>query len=173
MATMGAATRVSGLTMALTESELRSFPRLQPGQFRETSPRTTSRRTTKYNCIAYAAGDVTKPWWPPVPNVKGYYWPPGAPVEETLSAFISAFQSLGYEVCDSPDYAPGFEKVALFAKPTGVPTHAATQYENGRWRSKLGNLEDIEHDLHAVECPIYGTVQVYMERPRVAQTEAN
>ena len=41
---------------------------------------------------------------------------------------------------------PGFEKVALYALG-GVPKHAARQLSSGRWSSKLGDLEDVEHTL--------------------------
>ena len=155
--------------MALTQQELKVFPCLRVGCFRETSRRTTTRRDVKYNCIAFAAGDITRLWWPPVPRVPGfYYWPDGAPAKETLDAFMSAFASLGYTPCDSLNLETGIEKVAFFVKPDGVPGHVAIQRENGMWRSKLGNWEDIEHNLRDLECTMYGTVQAYMQRPRRA-----
>jgi hypothetical protein len=40
---------------------------------------------------------------------------------------------------------PGFLKVALYG--TGLTyTHAARQLADGKWTSKLGKGEDIEHD---------------------------
>lgn len=56
----------------------------------------------------------------------------------------------------------------LFADLAGMPTHAARQLHSGAWTSKLGNAEDIEHELHALEGEIYGTVVVIMNRPAVA-----
>jgi hypothetical protein len=42
---------------------------------------------------------------------------------------------------------PGIEKVAIYADlPADSWTHAARQLPNGRWTSKLGDFEDIEHD---------------------------
>ena len=153
--------------MALTQQELKVFPSLRMGRFREMSRRTTTRRDVKYNCIAFAAGDTTQRWWPPVPTVQRfYYWPAGIPVEETLDAFMSAFASLGYTPCSSPNLEPRIEKVAFFVKPNGVPGHVAIQRENGMWHSKLGDLEDIEHNLRDLECATYGTVQAYMQRTR-------
>jgi len=38
-----------------------------------------------------------------------------------------------------------FEKIAIYAAG-GVPTHAAKQTSDGRWKSKLGGWEDIEHN---------------------------
>jgi hypothetical protein len=69
----------------------------------------------------------------------------------TLETFQAAFATLGYAVCGSEDLAPGTEKIALFTDSAGVPTHAARQLANGRWTSKIGKLEDIEHDLHDLE----------------------
>jgi len=46
-----------------------------------------------------------------------------------------------------------------------VPTHAARQLENGRWTSKLGELEDIEHDLHHLASGAYGAVVQILKRP--------
>jgi hypothetical protein len=58
------------------------------------------------------------------------------------------------------------EKIAIFADATGSPTHAARQLTSGRWTSKLGEAEDIEHELRAIEGDIYGTVVAILKRPR-------
>ena len=58
------------------------------------------------------------------------YWPPSAPLQCTLQAFVSAFESLGYEQCGSSEFREGFEKVALFTLD-GEPTHAARLLEDG------------------------------------------
>lgn len=59
----------------------------------------TSCPTSVYNCIAWAAGEAgSRPWWPRVNKQlywMGYYWPPGAPEEDTLAAFIRCFEILG------------------------------------------------------------------------------
>ena len=93
------------------------------------------------------------------------YWPKGVPREVTLEAFIAAYASLGYEACSGGDMEPGFEKIAIYTKPAGTPAHAARQLQNGRWSSKLGDEEDIEHDLSGLECPRYGEVRQFMKRP--------
>ncbi len=69
------------------------------------------------------------------------------PLEETLSAYIQAYQTLGYEPCDSTDLEDGYEKIVLYINEEGIPTHAAKQLSTGKWSSKLGDLEDIEHEL--------------------------
>lgn len=62
----------------------------------------------------------------------------------------------------------GFQKVAFFVGANGVPTHAARQLPSGLWTSKLGEWEDIEHTLHALEGDIYGTVALLLKRRFVA-----
>ena len=84
-----------------------------------------------------------------------------------MSAFRDAFASLGYTVCDSEELEAGHEKIALLAL-AGVPKHAARQLPSGRWTSKLGLLEDIEHDLHDLEGTQYGSVIIIMKRAQPA-----
>ncbi len=135
------------------------FPRLSA-----TGYRLTSEPDRDYNCIAWAAGDSRKWWWPGR-DLKREYWPPGIPRERTKDAFVAVFALLGYVVCDDADHEAGVEKVALFADVDGRPTHAARQLSSGRWTSKLGKAEDIEHGLHDLEGTVYGTVTLVMKRP--------
>lgn len=136
-----------------------SFPGLRTSPFRITSP-----ATRDYNCIAWAAGDIARWWWPDRDPDDAIFWPPSAPLEETVTAFVAAFSTLGYAPSAGEEYEPGFEKVALFVRGA-VPTHAARQLPSGRWTSKLGMREDIEHDLHAVSGAAYGTVALILKRP--------
>jgi hypothetical protein len=125
----------------------------------------TSIETFEYNCIAFAA-DVQVEWWWPDANGDAAW--PISWREETTECFIEAFQSLGYfghESCDSSLEA-GFEKIAVYSL-RGVPTHAAKQLPDGRWKSKLGAWEDIEHNTpKAVEEYLYGKAVVFMKRQR-------
>src|SRR5437660_2593990 len=129
------------------------FPGLRNSTFRVTSP-----ATRDYNFIAWAAGDTAHWWWPD-PDFENdtIFWPAGVALEETLDAFVAAFATLGYAPCSSEGPEAGFERVALFAS-AAIPTHTARQLPSGRWTSKLGFREDIEHDLHAVSGDVYGTV---------------
>ena len=137
------------------------FPQLVQGNHFETSP-----VDGNYNCIAWAASDPSNWWWPSEDG----YWPDFAPREETIEAFIAAFQGLGYIACESGDLELGFEKIALYAIRSGgtlEPTHAARQLPNGKWTSKLGPLEDISHDtVDCVNGPVYGSVCRYLKRLR-------
>jgi hypothetical protein len=131
------------------------FPKLNRSNYQ-----ITSQEDISYNCIAWAAGDDLRWWWP-----VGYYWPPGVKRESSLAAFIDAFSTLGYSVCTSSDYEQGFEKIAIYAKQNGAPSHAARQVHANRWTSKAGSLEDFEHELEDVCGSRYGSVAVFMKRP--------
>jgi hypothetical protein len=135
------------------------FPALGDAGFRVTSP-----ATRDYNCIAWAAGDTARWWWPDDDPDNAGFWPPGVAAEETLDAFAAAFATIGYALCSGENRESGFEKIAVFAN-AGIPTHAARQLASGRWTSKLGMREDIEHDLHAISGTLYGTVALVLRRP--------
>lgn len=128
------------------------FPRLTADNHRITSP-----ATANYNCIAWAAGD-TERWWEP-----GVCWP--VPSEcYGLEVLEAAFRALGYERCADGVAEKGFEKVALHASGQFY-THAARQLPSGKWTSKLGRLEDIEHDApEDVAGGVYGNVAAFMRR---------
>ena len=90
--------------------------------------------------------------------------------EVTRDAFVQAFELIGYKVCENGDDEAGYDKIALYEK-NGVPTHAAKQLDDGRWKSKLGPWEDIEHKtVEAVQTfqgiGLYGEVAFYMKRKR-------
>lgn len=118
--------------------------------------------TYDYNCIAWALEEDDR-WWSP--TSEDYYWPDGAPAEWTLTAVIETFILFGFEQCDSADHEPGVQKIAIFAKANGYPTHVARQLPNGKWTSKLGDWEDIEHELTGIEGEeMYGTAKQIMKR---------
>lgn len=137
-----------------------SFPNLKNSGYSITSP-----ATIEYNCIAWAAGDAGAWWEPDQMNLS--YWPPEIPRENTLEAFIKAYELLGYGICKDANHEEGFEKIAIYVDDNGKPTHAARQLSSGRWTSKLGQLEDIEHStLDGLRGLVYGTIAVFMKRPK-------
>jgi hypothetical protein len=81
------------------------------------------------------------------------------------------FRNLLFVVCDSREYEPGFDKVALYADDTGTPTHAARWWqEDGGWSSKLGEENDIlHHTLESLEGGDYGTVVQIFKRKRITE----
>ena len=83
----------------------------------------------------------------------------------TINAFTQAYQTIGYEVCDRPNLERGFQKIAIYADSAGKPTHAARQLPNGKWTSKLGQDEDIEHEtLEGLTGESYGNVACIMRK---------
>jgi len=119
----------------------------------------------RYNCMAWAAGD-TRNWWWPVPADEDT-WPAGVARELTVPAFREAFATLGYAECAEDRLEAGYEKVALFAL-AGTPKHVSRQLPSGRWTSKLGKKQDIEHELHDLTGMLYGSVALVLKRPAPA-----
>lgn len=136
----------------------RDFPNFSTTGYEITSP-----DTIDYNCIAWAAEDNERWWWPDSQNID--YWPAGVPREVTINAFTQAYQTIGYEVCDRPNLERGFQKIAIYADSAGKPTHAARQLPNGKWTSKLGQDEDIQHEtLEGLTGESYGNVACIMRK---------
>ncbi len=113
-----------------------------------------------YNCIAYAAGD-TERWWD---HTELGYWPPGVERSHTLEALAAVFRTLEFIATDNPDLEYGYEKIALYADSEGY-THAALQAPDGKWRSKMGDLELIQHRAPtSLDGGLYGNAEIYMRR---------
>jgi hypothetical protein len=144
------------MDIANPDDFFRSFPNLRRDETNVTSP-----VDVKYNCIAWAAGEDRRWWWPS----SFAYWPRSIPRIVATPAFEAAYATLGYQPTDNGDIEEGIEKVALYAS-NGVPTHAARQLEDGRWTSKCGKNVDMTHDVHDLEGPVYGQVCRYLARPR-------
>ena len=147
------------------------FPNLKESDYQKTSD-----ESEDYNCLAWAVHDNSKKWDPD--ELEQNYWPPGVPREVEIEAFRAAFQTKGFEDCDDGSLEDGIEKLAIYATSNGKPTHAARQLENGKWTSKLGDCEDIEHEtldclngernwFGKIQC--YGKPVGYMKRVRSAK----
>ena len=117
----------------LTPEREAVFPRLATSDYEKTSD-----ESTDYNCIAYAADDCSRKWeWTPFP-MPGYYWPPQAMAGDSPAALQSAFEAIGYELCDGPEREDGFDKVALYVGKDGTWSHAAKQRRTASGRVNLG-----------------------------------
>ena len=132
------------------------FPRLTEDNFQITSP-----KSIKYNCIAWAAGAMDR-WWQP-----GVHWPiDSSRYDHGIGNLVEAFRSPGYEECENETLEDGFEKLAFYGSGM-MYTHAARQLSDGRWTSKLGQLEDIVHTtVDAISGGDYGEVLQFMRRVR-------
>lgn len=134
------------------------FPRLTDHNFSLTSP-----NDTNYNCIAWAAGDNSRWWWPG--SLIGFW--PISDGSLSVDAFKKAFSELGYLEATSHENADRFERIAIYTKD-GIPTHAARQIADGTWTSKLGQAWDIAHEFDALNDGEYGCPTIIMERDRKA-----
>ncbi len=132
------------------------FPTLAGGGYRTTSP-----ETEDYNCIAWAAGKSDE-WW----DIReGYYWPDGVPRVGTIKIVSRVFKLLGFKRCKTSRRLRHFDKIAIYGEGE-LFTHVARQLPSGKWTSKLGNLQDIEHDtLESLEGDEYGKLMFVMRRP--------
>ena len=114
----------------------------------------------RYNCIAYAADDTSKWWWPDGIN----YWPPWATLDDRMESLKEVFAGLGYEQCQNSDAEEGYQKVALYGFQDRFG-HAALQMPDGRWRSKMGQGPVIEHrSPESLSAGMYGDSTAYMRR---------
>ncbi len=103
------------------------WPNLSLTDYQVTSP-----KSQEYNCFAWAAEEDDR-WWQPIPGEQ-FYWPDGVPQEETLEAYIQAYETLGYEICKEDRLEVGYQKIAIYVDSSSIPTHAARQLANGKWR---------------------------------------
>jgi hypothetical protein len=128
----------------------------------QTQYRVTSKHTGDYNCLAWAIEETDR-WWSPLPE-DDYYWPEGVPREVSVNAFAKAYETLGFEMCEDGNLEDGFVKLAIYVTLDGRPQHVARQLPSGLWTSKLGRLEDIEHELEGLNGLLYGTVRQFLRR---------
>ena len=129
--------------------------------FESSEHRITSEKDSTYNCVAWALGESDR-WWEPPPS---YYWPMPYTEGEAPSVVdvVAMFESLGYEQCGS-NFELGYDYVAIYGDRDWF-THVARRLEDGRWASKLGDWEDIEHnELIALDGGSYGSVAYYLRR---------
>jgi hypothetical protein len=88
------------------------------------------------------------------------------PFDDSIAAFECALATVGFDWATKRRWSTfevGVDKVAIYAM-NGRVKHAARQWSNGRWRSKMGAAHDIEHELYAVEGPLYGSLVAVYER---------
>jgi len=152
------------------EQFYKDFPKLTKSNHRPASP-----ATDRYNCIAYVVGD-TNNWISPKDysdakqGARPVIWPlpydPNPVRRVSLGEVLKALAIYRFSKCESGDIENGVQKIALFVDGEEV-THAALQLRdrNGRWKSKMGDNVDIEHELLAVEGPLYGVFSMFLSRP--------
>ena len=132
----------------------------------------TSTQTIDYNCVAWALG-IQNQWCEPFGVIvpappPDYCWTDHRPPDSLLSTYVTFFESHGFELSDDDVLEKGYAKVTIYLLD-GMFTHVARQLSNGRWTSKIGKLEDIQHALAEIESPEdqpygYGRASVFMKR---------
>jgi hypothetical protein len=141
------------------------FPSLNATQNTITSP-----IDPNYNCVAWAVEDKLR-WWEPfgliIPaSFPPYHWPDNLPHDLLPQTFVSFFEVHGYEVTHDPKLENDVEKLAIYVRENEFQ-HVARQLPSGRWTSKIGPQEDIEHDLGDLESDIpygYGKASIFMKK---------
>jgi len=129
------------------------FPKLKEKKYS-----ITSSDDVCYNCIAWVAHDTSQQWWPR----SGYYWP-REPIYESVNEFIEVFGRMGYKECNDGNYEEGYEKIAIYVLDN-VVTHMARQLDRDTWTSKIGDYEDILHNLNGLDGSEYGIEKYFMKR---------
>lgn len=154
----GAPLPLDPITMYRVRAQIQEvFPQISE-RFEVTSP-----PTGEYNCIAWAAEDTERWWWPTNPD---RYWPETVERRELLDAFIGAFATLGYIPCVHGELEPETQKVVIYCVDN-VPAHMARQLGSGRWTSKLGQSWDIcHHEIDGLNGGVYGLPTVFLARRR-------
>lgn len=132
-----------------------TFENLHPDEYFKSSD-----ATHKYNCTAFAGGDVTKRWEPL------HHWHLRAIRSSHFRALESQYyHEKQYVRCDNGEIEDGYEKIAIYADEWDDWQHAARLREDGWWESKIGNGEDICHrTLECLEGIEYGKVVQFLKR---------
>ena len=164
----------AGYTFAIGEEQLKSYwPNLKVNSnFDFTSLRTdiaTPLTPKNYNCVAWAIGVNDK--WMDMPNYfQDYFDLDPDTVDHSVDGYADVLTRYGFERCDDSNIENGFEKIAIYGDGERVFTHVCRQLANGKWTSKMGEWEDIEHSsLEALSGADYGTPQVFMRRKQSEQ----
>ena len=131
----------------------------------------TSPEDGNYNCASWALEEVHR-WWEPYGLIlpgpsPPYHWPPELPQDAKAETYVRLFEMNGYELAADDSVEDGYTKIALYTR-NGEFQHAARQLSANRWTSKIGEREDISHELRALERdgPYgYGAATIFMRKP--------
>jgi hypothetical protein len=126
--------------------------------------RITSAHSIRYNCVSWALGENHR--WYQAGRERYWYWPPGVPRDGTFESYVALFVREGYAPCESREWEPGYDKIALYADEHGNFKHVAKMKDAETWISKVGSLDDIEHrTLDVFDSDRLGTVRQVLRRP--------
>lgn len=119
-----------------------------------------SKRTKKYNCMAWAIAITNRS----ISHDRPYSWLPGISQSPYMVSYIQYFEKLGFKTCDNGNFEKGLEKIVLYSEGE-IWTHVAFQLNKEKWASKLGSWEDIYHkDIDCLCGGMYGSKLTFMSR---------
>ncbi len=123
----------------------------------------TSNKDTNYNCASWVVG-INDRWLWPFNDLNPYwYWPADIKEGDEVESFIDFFSNMGYVICFSEIYEENYDKVVVYGDSEG-PTHLAKQLDKKYWSSKIGDMEDVKHELKTFENSRYGNIKLFMKR---------
>jgi len=86
---------------------------------------------------------------------------PDGETDQRLKSYVDYYKNIGFEETGNIDVEQGVTKIALYAFADEFQ-HVARQLADGRWASKLGEWEDIEHStLNDLAGNFYGEPVIF------------
>jgi hypothetical protein len=150
-----------GYTLAMTQQEIaEKWPNLLLG----TNFCYSSYKKRGYNCVAYALGVENKDWDMLV--FAKMFGLNKNDLDHSANGYAIIFrEKFGFEICQESEKEEGFKKIALYENNEGDFKHLSLQLENGKWTSKMGVYEDINHrDLNSISGDFYGHPVMFMKK---------
>src|SRR6476661_5040408 len=87
----------------------------QHPNLRRTRFKVNSRADAAYNCVAWAAGDTSRWWWPM--DDPFHYWPDGAPLDDSVESLLPGCFALSHRgsaaQLDGPVHADDCQQGAI------------------------------------------------------------
>jgi len=137
----------------------------------------TSLKSKQENCLAYVLGepnDVDMLVFSKRFDL-GLCGLSNTELDHSIDAYVKLLSHFyNFQVCGTSEWEEGFKKIALYENTDEEGevgfSHVALLLKNGRWRSKLGWLEDVEHqNLDVLAGAFYGDPILFMKRPKLTE----
>lgn len=123
----------------------------------------TSDKNKNYNCVSWVVGINDRWLWPIDDGNPYWYWPADIKEGDYVESFIDLLSNMGFVICFSGIYEESYDKVVVYGDSLG-PTHLAKQLDEKYWSSKLGDDEDVKHELKTFDNGGYGEIKCFMKR---------
>jgi len=156
-----------GYEIALDKELQNCWPNLKKNvNFWYTSFKTFIEETEDaYNCFSWAVGIDNL--WLDMYYFQRYFKLDPSSLDHSANGYAFFMEMFDFKICTNGNLENGFEKIAIYEQ-YGEFQHVALQKSNGNWKSKMGQMEDIEHkdlnDISGIGQDRYGTPKIYMKR---------